>query len=181
MSVNDLIAQDEIRPIAGFEFYYVGRNGLIYSRFSRHGKRLLPRSEIRQIAGYFMPKGYHGILLCNGPIRRRALVHRVVLEAFVGPCPDGMECRHLDGNPRNNRLENLKWGTPVENASDKKKRDTGIYGERHRLSKLDENSVRAARILVASGWKHIDVALLFHVSRSAITLVVAKKAWKHVT
>ena len=53
----------------------------------------------------------------NGP--RQRFVHRVVLEAFVGPRPEGMECRHLDGNPLNNRLENLCWGTPSENAWDR--------------------------------------------------------------
>ena len=47
------------------------------------------------------------------------LVHRLVLEAFVGPCPVGMECRHYP-NPRksDNNLENLQWGTPKENGQD---------------------------------------------------------------
>ena len=39
-------------------------------------------------------------------------VHRLVLEAFVGPCPEGMCCRHFpDRDPSNNKLENLSWGT----------------------------------------------------------------------
>jgi hypothetical protein len=46
-------------------------------------------------------------------------VHRLVLLAFVGPCPDGMECRHKDGDKRNNRLSNLMWVTPLENSADK--------------------------------------------------------------
>lgn len=37
-------------------------------------------------------------------------IHRLVLEAFVGECPEGMKTRHLDGDPANNRLSNLKWG-----------------------------------------------------------------------
>lgn len=49
-----------------------------------------------------------------------AWVHRLVLETFAGPCPDGMECRHLNGNPKDNRLENLAWGTPSENSADTK-------------------------------------------------------------
>lgn len=47
-----------------------------------------------------------------------AAVHRIVLEAFVGPRPKKMVCRHLDGNSLNNNLSNLKWGTPKENAQD---------------------------------------------------------------
>lgn len=49
-----------------------------------------------------------------------AWVHRLVLEAFVGPCPPGMETRHLNGNPKDNRLENLAWGSATENAQDTK-------------------------------------------------------------
>ncbi|AWY05488.1 HNH endonuclease [Gordonia phage Morrissey] len=49
-----------------------------------------------------------------------AWVHRLVLEAFVGPCPSGMETRHLNGNPKDNRLENLVWGTSAENSQDTK-------------------------------------------------------------
>ena len=46
------------------------------------------------------------------------LIHRLVLEAFVGECPEGMETRHLDGDPTNNQLSNLSWGTSQENKWD---------------------------------------------------------------
>lgn len=42
-------------------------------------------------------------------------VHQLVLEAFVGPCPDGCEVLHLNHNPADNRLENLRYGTRSEN------------------------------------------------------------------
>lgn len=45
-------------------------------------------------------------------------VHRLVLEAFVGEPPAGTECRHMDGNPQNNALTNLRWGTRLENIRD---------------------------------------------------------------
>lgn len=47
------------------------------------------------------------------------LVHRLVLETFRGKCPDGMEACHKDGNPQNNQLSNLRWGTPKANAADR--------------------------------------------------------------
>lgn len=47
-------------------------------------------------------------------------VHRLVLEAFVGQCPDGMECCHNNGIANDNRLENLRWDTHENNNKDRK-------------------------------------------------------------
>ena len=44
-------------------------------------------------------------------------VHRLVLETFVGECPEGMECDHIDRNRSNNRIENLRWITVNENRT----------------------------------------------------------------
>lgn len=49
---------------------------------------------------------------------RTVRIHRLVLEAFVGPCPAGLEGCHGDGDASNNRLENLRWDTPSENNYD---------------------------------------------------------------
>ncbi len=43
------------------------------------------------------------------------LVHHAVLLAWVGPCPEGYQCDHLNGNNVDNRLCNLQWVTPSEN------------------------------------------------------------------
>jgi hypothetical protein len=49
-------------------------------------------------------------------------VHKLVLEAFTGqPRPEGMVCCHVNGNPSDNRLENLRWGTLRDNAADKRR------------------------------------------------------------
>jgi hypothetical protein len=56
------------------------------------------------------------------PIR----IHRLVLAAFVGPCPDGMQTRHLDGDRTNNALPNLRYGTAVENAQDQRRHGTRV-------------------------------------------------------
>lgn len=46
-------------------------------------------------------------------------IHQLVLEAFVGPCPEGMECRHDNDIPDDNRRSNLRWGTRSENHRDR--------------------------------------------------------------
>ncbi|MGH8035083.1 MAG: HNH endonuclease signature motif containing protein, partial [Lysobacterales bacterium] len=57
-------------------------------------------------------------------------VHRLVLEAFVGPCPDGMVGCHNDGDTRNNRLSNRRWDTPGSNNRDKQ-----VHGTDHQVKK----------------------------------------------
>lgn len=66
-------------------------------------------------------KGYPRVLIVDEDGRKRArLVHQLVMEAFVGPYPSaGMEIRHLDGDPSNNSLSNLAYGTKSENARDR--------------------------------------------------------------
>lgn len=54
-------------------------------------------------------------------------IHRLVLQTFVGPAPEGMVARHLDGDPSNNSIRNLEWATPKENSSDMKKHGTNYY------------------------------------------------------
>lgn len=56
--------------------------------------------------------------------RAQRRVHQLVLEAFVGPRPEGLLTRHLDGDPTNNRLDNLAYGTPSENMRDRRDHGT---------------------------------------------------------
>jgi hypothetical protein len=73
-------------------------------------------------------KGYPRASLERSGERKRPPVHRVVLETFVGPRPPGQQCRHLDGDKTNNKLSNLKWGSPKENTDDKHRHGTQERG-----------------------------------------------------
>ncbi len=105
-------ANQEVREIPRFPGHGVNREGAVWTRFNNShflGLSWTPMKPRPHVDGYLTVK-------IQGKPRT---VHRLVLEAFVGPCPPGMQCRHLDGNPANNRLENLAWGTHAENAADK--------------------------------------------------------------
>lgn len=111
------------KAIPGYEgSYEVSDDGQVRSveRFRRVGKgegslRLYP-SQVRSLCAD--KAGYSRVTLKVCGVRRCHLVHHLVLEAFVGPKPPGMECRHLNGNPADNRLANLQWGTSSENSYD---------------------------------------------------------------
>lgn len=66
-----------------------------------------------------VPSGHLIMTLSLSGRRKNGWLHRLVAAAFLGPCPDGMEVRHLDGNPANNLLSNLAYGTRSDNASDR--------------------------------------------------------------
>jgi hypothetical protein len=80
---------------------------------------LLPTPRVRD-AKPDRRDGYARVSLATASGRYRThKVHRLVLEAFVGPCPDGMECLHSpDATRTNNRLDNLRWGTHQDNVDE---------------------------------------------------------------
>lgn len=62
--------------------------------------------------------GYPCVNLCDRGRNRFVKVHRLVGDAFLGPIPEGMETRHLNGDPGDPRLVNLAYGTHAENMRD---------------------------------------------------------------
>jgi NUMOD4 motif/HNH endonuclease len=62
--------------------------------------------------------GYHKVRLGRDGFQIERKVHALVLETFDRPCPEGMECRHLNDIKADNRLVNLAWGTQSENKQD---------------------------------------------------------------
>jgi hypothetical protein len=74
--------------------------------------------------------GYLAVSLCRENRSRPYVVHKLVALAFLGPRPEGLEVRHLDGDPLNPHLSNLKYGTSSEN-----KRDLLKHGRHHHVRK----------------------------------------------
>jgi hypothetical protein len=108
-------------------------------------------------------------------------VHRLVLEAFVGPRPEGMECRHLDGDPSNNRLGNLQWGTPKENRQDMRVHQTTNRGERNGNARLCATQVREVYRRWRNGETPAKIARSLKISSGAIEGIVRHKTWRHIT
>lgn len=121
--------------------------------------------------------GRRGIILCRSNQTQRHQIHRLILQAFVGACPEGMECRHRDGNHLNNVLGNLHWGTHADNMRDKQEHGTQSKGETHTQSKLTEDDVRAIR---ASNGTIRALADRYGVTSTTVHFIRHRKTWKHV-
>lgn len=106
-------------------------------------------------------------------------VHRLVLEAFIGPCPPGMEACHNDGNPRNNALSNLRWDTSENNSADKIRHGRANRGERHGLSYLKANVVKKIRKMHKKGIGYKKLAKLFNIPWGTARNIAANKTWRY--
>jgi len=101
------------RCITGHEGHYeVSDHGRVRSLFVRKFYGVFARVKI--LSACRATGGYRVVTLYSHRNRTHR-VHRLVLEAFRGPCPKGCEASHLDGDPGNNRLENLVWETSLLN------------------------------------------------------------------
>lgn len=134
----------------------------------------------RPVSQYRTPRGYMAATLYRGNKSYSRRVHRLVLEAFVGPCPDGMEARHLDGNPTNNRLENLAWGSHQENEADKRAHGTAPTGERGPGAKLNSRQVAAIRHRFAAGERAVDLAAEFGIHWATLYKIARRQSWQLV-
>ena len=111
------------KPIPGYEGLY---------EVSDHGRvRSVPRKTIgkdgavRPFKGKILKfriqrSGHYKVVLYSGNAQKKSkYVHQLVLEAFVGERPSGMIGCHNDGDPTNNRVENLRWDTYSGNTYDR--------------------------------------------------------------
>lgn len=104
-------------PVAGWGgIYEVSDLGRVRTWTCRSRQR--DRGDRPTLLGSGDVHGYRIVNLKYKGRYAKVLIHRLVLEAFVGPCPESMECRHLNGNRDDNCLGDLCWGTKSENLDD---------------------------------------------------------------
>lgn len=170
---------EEWRPIPGFDGYEVSDLGRVRS-VDREVVQISPWGGLirRRIKGVLLKPGRHpdGHLIVNlsNRIAGTKFVHKLVLLTFIGPRPRGLQARHFDGNPANNRLDNLRYGTPKDNSEDAFRHGTRIRGERQGRARLTEKDVRDIR---ASNLMGVTLAKMYGVSPTQICNVRNGKAW----
>lgn len=143
------MSAEEWRPVAWAPRYEVSNLGRVRSH-CRPGHPIMLRP-------YPNRQGYLRVALMVGGGRGRTVfVHRLVGPAFLGEMPAGLQTRHLDGNPANNRVDNLKYGTGSENTADRLRHADPEWvlrpsPERNRVSKAARVAAAQARDAIRFG------------------------------
>ena len=169
------------KDIDGYEgFYMVSNLGNIKS-IDRIIQRKTSKMNIkgRQMSQYIGNRGYPMINLCINGRCKRHLVHRIVATAFITNSLDKKYVNHIDGNKKNNNVNNLEWSTPTENSIHAHKHGLANVGrgEKQRSAKLNVDKVKYIR---ESSKTIKELSLIFNVSKQAIRDVKKKRSWKHV-
>lgn len=106
------------KPVPGYEGAYEASDaGRVKSLPRLDSRGISVRGRI--LSQHSHPSGHMKVKLSKPGKQRSASVHRIVALAFLGPQPEGHEVCHNDGDPANNNVNNLRWGTRSENLRDR--------------------------------------------------------------
>lgn len=178
---DDELWLEEWREIAGYPNYQVSNMGRVRSNRLR-GSKIDSVSNWKLLNPAIGNQGYRTMKISRDGKAKTVSVHILVLETFVGPCPDGLEACHFNGIRNDNRLCNLRWDTRKNNAHDRRKHGTLIMGERQHLAKLTESQVIEIKCLINEGeLSEREIGRRYSVSRGAIQAIAQGVNWKHVT
>lgn len=169
------------KPIPGYEgCYEVSNLGRVKS-VERRSPRVTPQGKagFRFIPEKFLKGGVDNIGRWHVGLRRAGetqprRIHSLVLLAFIGPRPEGQVGMHLNGDPSDNRLENLEYGTQSRNLID------ALWHGRRKLTEADILMIRSK---VESGLARGDItnwAKQFGVSKTHIHRITTGKAYGHI-
>jgi len=155
------------RDVVGFEgIYEVSDGGNVRSKLSGKLKKFTLNKKDGRIF----------LLLWRNNKPKNRKPHTLVLEAFVGKRPRGKECCHYDGNPQNNRLENLRWDTPKNNQADRIRHGTTNRGERCGTAKLTLEQVKEIR---EDNRLQREIAVDYGVLQNTISRIKSGKRWAY--
>lgn len=168
--------------VPGFPGYRVGTDGSVWRCWVNCPKGRIKRDIWKQMKIAVHRKGYLYVNLTpvGGGKYKTFRVHRLVLEAFIGPCPPGMKGRRLNGVKADCRLDNLAWGTQEQNRDDNRRLDAYQKGANHSQAKITEDDVRTIRTRCATGELQRVVAADYGLTVSNVNCIVNRRSWTHV-
>lgn len=175
----------QIKDIQDFPGYRIDTNGDVWSCWKRNYKKGVTGSSSFLSHQWskrkpFINMGREVTSLYKNKKQYHKFNHRLVLEAFIGKCPNSMEACHNNGNASDNRLENLRWDTPKNNHADKLRHGTHNRGEQNKQAKLTVEDVRLIKDLRKdSNLSQKRIGKIFGVCQSAISSILIGKNWNY--
>ncbi len=173
---------EQWKPVVGYEgLYEVSDLGRVKSL-----TRTIPDKTFgtKNITGRFLSltphRKYVTVRLSKNHKSINALVHRLVIQAFVGECPEGLEVCHKNGIGTDNQLSNLRYGTHKSNMSDRLEHGTSGKGSDNSQAKLTDKDIAEIKWARSFGFTHQAIADYFNVCRQTITLIINNKRWSHI-
>lgn len=169
------------RDIPGFPGYLAGSNGTVWTSYHGQTWRKDP-SRWKRRKQNLNTHGYFFVDLWNDGRSRIFTVHRIVLIAFRGPCPDGLEGCHNNGDRKDNRLENLRRDKHSNNQLDQRRHGTAgrCRGERQHAAKLTRDDIPEIRRLDRAGVPQHSIGKMFGIHQVTVSKIVLRKSWGHV-
>ena len=158
--ITEQMADEEWRVIPSFPDYVVSNYGSIIRIAGTHAVTGKPRKTKRNNRGYLMISLYF-----RGQDHTR-LVHRLIMEAFVGPCPDGYNVDHINNRKEDNRLKNLRY---VPCSTNKPK---ARYGEENCIMRISDKEVAEMRLMYRTGmFSQSELADRFQCSQASVSRI----------
>lgn len=168
---------EEWHAVVGFPDYEVSSLGRVRS-WKRQGPSVDLAMTPRILRTSSHSAGYPTVALHKFGTQSTRLVHTLVAEAFIGPRQAGMQVCHGDGVPTNNRVENLRYGTAVDNAADRRQHGNTASHERHPMARLTPIQVAAIRAEYETASVTIsDLSRKFGIGRKQIRSIVRNESW----
>lgn len=159
----------ECKEIPDYEgLYEIDVLGNIYSLNYR--RKLGLRGQLKPWKHKY---GYDIIALSKpGLHKKKYTIHQLVMLTFVGPRPEGMDIRHLNGDTSDSRLENLAYGTASENSIDM------VYHQTNPTQKL---TPQQALDIFNDSRSNVEIGFEYGITRTQVHYIKSGKQWSHLT
>ena len=167
-------------PIPNFDGYWISKGtAQIYSQWrakigGSRGEKY--KGALKQVKRHLV-KGYWQVFIG----RKNIKVHRAMALTFK---PEGYQAgllvAHHDGNPLNNKIENLYWATDKQNAEDRERHGCTLRGSNSPVSKWAEAGIRQMRLEHSQGVSNKELMAKYQISKSNLCKIINRQLWKHV-
>ncbi len=162
--------------------YGVDDQGGLYTKYIHGGKGIKSDCWNKKKTKISKDRYYVSDLKRDDGVVKTRKVHQLVLEAFVGLCPQGLVACHNNGDGFDNSLKNLRWDTLSSNNADTLKHGRVPIGQRCHSAKLKDSDIPLIRELLKNSTLPCKrIAKIFDVKVASIYSISSNRKWVHIT